>query len=779
MATQTRVICIGLGVLLATACRGGQREASPTPVVSSAPASASSAPARPAITGAAAGPSLPEVRPLLDDPRLAKARERDRAKDPAGAARELAEARRAGGFDARDACLLAFVEGTRQAAAGATAEALLAFDVAEKDECLLAPHAKLRAAQAVARAGRADEAIERAKKADDPVVADEAALVAAEAEWFKGNKAEAAKKLRAWLGKNGHGPRWVDASVKVATAALEGGDARDALELTTRVVVEAPRYADSSGATALRARACAALKKSDALGPEERARRAQTWLDAGDPAKAYADAASVTAELKPPSAPLCKAAIVRANASPKGAKAPPTDPWAEAITACAGQDELVTALYSGAKAAGSKKRDEALARFAMVEQKFPKHRYADDARFRAALLLKDAGDEDKAITMLRALPDDYPDGDMKGEALFRVAMASMLAGKTAEARAALAKVDDGPPDDRQWATAGRSAYFLAKLDEQAGDKEKARAQYQAIVRQKPLFFYMAMAYSRLAEMDEALAKRALDEAVAAERERAPEGRLPDAASSVHFARAVELLRAQEVEPARRELSASGALDPSGDPLARAVAAALLDRAGAPDQGAGLLRGRAALFWGHYPVGAWRLHWEAAYPRAFEPHVVQEAGKNAIPASLVWAIMREESAFLPEARSPSNAFGLMQLILPTAKWIAQGTTLPSDEASLKKPEVSVALGARLLSRLRQTHPAHPGLAIAAYNGGSGAVNRWIGSRRQDDFDLFVELIPWDETRNYVKRVMMSEAVYTFLYDSSVLHATLTTPRRVAP
>ena len=94
-------------------------------------------------------------------------------------------------------------------------------------------------------------------------------------------------------------------------------------------------------------------------------------------------------------------------------------------------------------------------------------------------------------------------------------------------------------------------------------------------------------------------------------------------------------------------------------------------------------------------------------------------------------------------------------------------------------MSVALGARLLSRLRQTHPAHPGLAIAAYNGGSGAVNRWIGSRRQDDFDLFVELIPWDETRNYVKRVMMSEAVYTFLYDSSVLHATLTTPRRVAP
>lgn len=778
MATETRVMCKFMLVLLAAGasagCRGGQREAAPTPVVSSAPPTSATV-SRDAPTG----PALPDVRPLLDDPKLAAARERDRAKDSAGAARALGEARRAGGLPERDGCLLAFLEGTRHAAAGAASEAIAAFDAAAKPECALAPHARFRAAQAVARAGRADEAIERARKVDDPVLADDATLLAAEAEWFKGNKAEAAQKLRAWLGKNGHGPRWVDVAVKVATAAIEAGDAAQAFELSTRVVVEAPRLADGSGATALRARAAAALKKSDALSPDERARRAQTWLDVGESAKAYADAQSVFSEAKPPPAALCKASIVRANAAPKAGKGGPADPWADAITACAGEPELVSALYNGAKAASSqKKRDDALARFALVEQKFPKHRLADDARFRAAMLVKDGGDEDKALKMLEALPADYPEGDMKGEALFRVATAAMQAGKVDEARAALAKVDDGPPDDRQWATAGRAAYFAAKLDEQAGDKTKAKAGYEAIVRSRPLFFYMAMAYARLAEMDEDGAKKLLDGAIAAERAQAPEGRLPDVLQNVHFTRAVELLRAQEIEPARRELAATGALDANADPLGRSIAALLLDRAGAPDQGAGLLRGRAAPFWGHYPVGAWRIHWEAAYPRAFEANVVQEAGKNQIPASLVWAIMREESAFIPEARSGSNAYGLMQLIPPTAKWIAQGTTLPFDEVSLKKPDVSVALGARLLAKLRQTHAAHPGLAIAAYNGGSGAVTRWLSGRRQDDFDLFVELIPWDETRNYVKRVMMSEAVYTFLYDSAVLHGTLTTPRRVA-
>ena len=145
--------------------------------------------------------------------------------------------------------------------------------------------------------------------------------------------------------------------------------------------------------------------------------------------------------------------------------------------------------------------------------------------------------------------------------------------------------------------------------------------------------------------------------------------------------------------------------------------------------------------------------------------------NGIPTALTWAIMREESDFIADAKSGSNAFGLMQIIVPTAKGVARGTGLPFDEAGLKQPKVSVALGTRLLGQLRGSFADNPTLAIAAYNGGGGAVGRWLAARGDEPFDLWVEEIPWDETRGYEKRVLSSEAAYAYLYDPAALDEVL--------
>jgi soluble lytic murein transglycosylase len=128
------------------------------------------------------------------------------------------------------------------------------------------------------------------------------------------------------------------------------------------------------------------------------------------------------------------------------------------------------------------------------------------------------------------------------------------------------------------------------------------------------------------------------------------------------------------------------------------------------------------------------------------------------------------------KSPSNAFGLMQLIVPTAKLVAQGTGLPWDAEALKRPEVNVALGTRLLGQLRGSF-TNRSLAIAAYNAGSGAVNRWVTARGSEDFDLWVEDIPYEETRGYLKRVLSTEAAYAFLYARPALKEVLMIPPRV--
>jgi soluble lytic murein transglycosylase len=240
---------------------------------------------------------------------------------------------------------------------------------------------------------------------------------------------------------------------------------------------------------------------------------------------------------------------------------------------------------------------------------------------------------------------------------------------------------------------------------------------------------------------------------------------------------MRLLEVGDIDAARREITASGALAEGVDSEVVWAIGALYNQAGLPELGHAFSRGKLTDFLAHYPEGRWRVPWQVAYPRAFEGLVVKACSQSAVPTPLAWAIMREESSFVADVRSHANAFGLMQLIPPTARWVASGTSLPFDEASLKKPDVNIELGTRLLANLRSAQ-GHPALAIGAYNGGGGAVQRWMAARTTDELDLFIELVPYDETRNYIKRVLSSQAAYAYLYDPTALQEPLGLPLRLA-
>jgi soluble lytic murein transglycosylase len=723
----------------------------------------------------------PELPVLLLDARLAQVRVADEEKDPLRAATLLSALLAQPGLGPDDTCALHYLAASRLSAAGKADEAVQSFDRAAAGTCKLAPFANLRAAQLFARQGNTEAAMDRASKVSGTGVDDDARLVLGDCHWARGDKAKALPELRAWLQKNPRGQRWVDVTAKIAQALLDAPgaeprlQAREAFDLATRVLLEAPRYADGVHAAELRARAAALLGQPAPLTADERARQAQAWLDAGDPGRATSVAQDLRRELKGPGAALCRALSVVATAAPRGERS--ADAWGDAIGACEGQEEKVTALYSGAKAsAAAKRRSEALARFAEVERAFPQHRLADDARFRAAMVHKDAGNDAAFHDMLDSLGAAYPNGDMAPEALFRLALGHLGRGEDALAAPILDRVPSTEElDDRKWATAGRAAYFRARIRHKQNDLPGALAGYEAVFRSAPLFYFGLMAYARMAEIDPSLAQRTHKEVEAQDAASGTQGKLD--LGNPKVARALGLLGVQDFELAKRELSFAGMGDNETSPALRHAAAKLYARLGFPDVGHQLVRNRPSRSWGHLPLGAHRPHWEAAYPRAYEPRVVKEAGQHGTPAVLVWGIMREESAFLVDVRSPSAAYGLMQLIVPTAKWISQGTGLPYDESALKRPDINIALGAKLLGKLLQTHPEHPALAMAAYNGGSGAVSRWMSSRSTDDVDLFVEQIPFEETRNYVKRVTMSEAAYAYLYDPDIFRQLVALPLRL--
>jgi len=146
--------------------------------------------------------------------------------------------------------------------------------------------------------------------------------------------------------------------------------------------------------------------------------------------------------------------------------------------------------------------------------------------------------------------------------------------------------------------------------------------------------------------------------------------------------------------------------------------------------------------------------EVLYPLAFWPIVEQAASQYGMDPLLLLSVMREESRFDPMAVSVAGARGLMQLMPHTARRVAKGLDLRLDgEESIHEVENNITIGARYLSGLIGRFDSVPP-ALAAYNAGERTVRRWLERSQYDGIDEFIEDIPYEETRNYVKRIITS-------------------------
>ncbi|GAB6066558.1 hypothetical protein JCM9492_16530 [Aquifex pyrophilus] len=144
----------------------------------------------------------------------------------------------------------------------------------------------------------------------------------------------------------------------------------------------------------------------------------------------------------------------------------------------------------------------------------------------------------------------------------------------------------------------------------------------------------------------------------------------------------------------------------------------------------------------------------SHPTPYRELVREASERFGVPEALIYAIMRQESLFDPLAESYAGAKGLMQLMDYTARWKAK--RLGIKVRNIFEPKVNVILGTAYLSYLRDLFGEDLVRIIAAYNAGHNAVKRW--KRYEDDF-LFIELIPYDQTKRYTKKVLYNYYVYS--------------------
>ena len=148
-----------------------------------------------------------------------------------------------------------------------------------------------------------------------------------------------------------------------------------------------------------------------------------------------------------------------------------------------------------------------------------------------------------------------------------------------------------------------------------------------------------------------------------------------------------------------------------------------------------------------------------FPQPYDDIVVKNAKKFSLAPEYVYGVMRQESAMNSLARSHAGATGLMQLMPATAKDVARQLKISSpDSNAIMEPKVNVQLGSKYLRLMLDKYDNQQVLATASFNAGPHRVKRWLPLNEKMSADVWVDTIPYDETRKYVRRVMAYSTVY---------------------
>lgn len=586
-------------------------------------------------------------------------------------------------------------------------------------------------------------------------------------------------------------------STQPAAAArppVSSDDVLAVLGFVRSLIVDAPRTSTRFDAGSLERRLLDALPaelraRELKLSPKQQLERAEAFGSAGRHEEANTLVNALLASLGPGAyGPIaCQARLIQGKALLDVKQRTRAESrFADIIDHCKNDDLRAPALYLAGKSAyQSGRNSEADRIFARLEREAPKHRLADDARLYRAQAQRDLANDASFVALLDTMARDYPAGDMVPDGLFLLALHHMEKADWPRARKVLERSLEFSSSDgaaRGPEASGRERYFRARALIETGEVARGLEEYERIIAELPLSYYMLHAYSRLSDADSARAQRALESSLQVAGvppfriEHQPEFDSPG------FLRALELFRQSDIDGARRELDLLNVLEQGTSPSVLWGVALLYARAGSARLSHALPRWQLRDWLQRWPVGPWKQAWELAFPRPHLEAVTEQAAREGVDPALAYAVMREESAFDPDAVSPAHAYGLMQLISPTARRFGKELGLPYDRRALTTPAVNIALGIRVLSSYRSYFPGDPLLVIPGYNAGPGRPMRWAKDWPSVDFDLWVELIPFRETRRYTKKVLASRGAYSFLYyrDGEITPANdpLRLPRRLS-
>jgi soluble lytic murein transglycosylase len=431
------------------------------------------------------------------------------------------------------------------------------------------------------------------------------------------------------------------------------------------------------------------------------------------------------------------------------------------------------ALFHGARALSRADRDdEAIRWYREVVKQYPRTAWAEEAQYLSGWLEFNRGRFREAIAPLEETLRRYPRSKWADDARWFAAMAHYFLGEHAAALPpleALAKAGGA-------LVGGKGRYWRARTLAALGRSAEAEAQYRDLVGRWPFSWYALLAAARLRE-------RGIELGPFGAKPPAPAG--PAVADTIDAA-----VAADPVIAAFDELESAGLADDAGSELRRAeraflgrhdrskALAVLFDRYG---------RGRNwnrpwQLAVGHdrgaldTPAeGPARWWWTHAYPEAYRELVERHQALGGNPPYYLYAIMRKESGYAPNVRSYADAQGLLQMIPATTIRVAARLGLRYAAGDLYDPELNIQTGSWYIGNLLAKFKGQIPLGAGSFNSGPRPVMRWLDAHGDRPIDELVELVAYEQTREYMKKVTENYARYVYLYGGTTYQQPLAVDR----
>jgi soluble lytic murein transglycosylase len=425
--------------------------------------------------------------------------------------------------------------------------------------------------------------------------------------------------------------------------------------------------------------------------------------------------------------------------------------WLRPLRDTAGADRAEALFWLGRSHGRAGDAPRFVETLTLLADALPGTRRAEEALYLLAQAAADDGQPAEGRRYAARLLKEYPRTAWKDAALW---LEGWLAFKQQDSQAALAALGRLVKEEPGSRLRVPALYWRGRLLEAAGKPRQAMDAYddaRQAAQDQP--YYRMRATARLASLGKDVS-RSLPTAVA---------RMPKASGErLHAEKARALAALGLAEEAAEEYREQTASVPEDRAMLGEACRAFLDLERydrAVWLGKRLLVPLFVQDKGKLPVPEF---WQCLYPLGHWSDVAQAGRAQGLDPLFVTALIREESTFAPRAVSRAGARGLMQVMPDTADRLAREERLPQGAAALDVPEANIQFGTLHLAELLKAHGGNLALALASYNAGKHHVERWLARFGFADEEVFIEDIPYTETRNYVKRVLGSYLRYQEIY-----------------